>query len=354
MFADSSTFAPLLEDTRCKRIKQDLHQREDQKCKNKESEGRFFKMGHGGTLDPLASGVLIIGVGNGTKELPRYLGCSKTYETVILFGKSTDSYDMDGKVTEEAEWGHITPEVIESQLCHFRGTFKQSPPVYSALKINGIKACDYIREGRDLPRALAPREVHVHECTLTDWMEPGSHNYRWPGPSVAALFPAARLRITVSSGFYVRSFAHDVGIACGSLGTMAALQRTRQAAYTVLEPPDSPDMLSAIRFADFQAGEQVWSPKIKTQLVSWMQLNPDSKNQRSRKGVTPRSEIGPNLEGSNIPKQRFRGEWLADTKQGRIKQQGGKVKGKYNQKRFAAAKEEITPEHDPISPADQA
>jgi tRNA pseudouridine55 synthase len=126
-------------------------------------------MGHGGTLDPLAAGVLIVGIGRGTKHLSNYLACTKTYETVILFGASTDTYDCTGIITERAPHAHVSKALIEEHLSQFRGLIHQTPPVYSALKINGIKACEYARTGQSLPRALESREMTVEECTLLEW-----------------------------------------------------------------------------------------------------------------------------------------------------------------------------------------
>ena len=126
----------------------------------------MFKLGHGGTLDPLASGVLIVGIGRGTKELNKYLACTKTYETVVLFGASTDTYDSTGTTTERADFSHVTQSLVRETLSKFRGTIMQAPPIYSALRINGIKACEYVRSGQELPRQLARREMQVEECIL--------------------------------------------------------------------------------------------------------------------------------------------------------------------------------------------
>ncbi|CAZ83853.1 unnamed protein product [Tuber melanosporum] len=91
------------------------------------------KMGHGGTLDPLATGVLVIGVGTGTKSLSSLISCTKTYETTALFGASTDTYDCTGRILKRALHSHITPQLIESALDAFRGEILQKPPIYSAL-----------------------------------------------------------------------------------------------------------------------------------------------------------------------------------------------------------------------------
>jgi tRNA pseudouridine55 synthase len=317
-----------------------------------------FKMGHGGTLDPLATGVLIIGLGRGTKALPDFLGGTKTYETVVLFGKATDTYDVAGKIVTEKPHGHITRSLVEDKIKAFRGHIKQVPPIYSALKINGMKAYDYARSGKPLPRELESRDMVVDECEIMDWYEGGQHDFRWPAAAAsaedkavarkllkieeatvippasadsvldppettsnegsrqdgaateqhlggnsapdsteklnimtaqekAALHthdipvlseqpadaPAARIRLTSSSGFYVRSFAHDLGIACDSYATMAELTRVRQSGYTVKDPP--PDgQVPCLTYEDLESGEQVWGPKLSNVLDQWMQDHP--------------------------------------------------------------------------------
>lgn len=316
-------------------------------------------MGHGGTLDPLATGVLIVGLGRGTKSLQDFLYCTKTYETVVLFGKSTDTYDVAGKIVATASTDHITRAMVEEKLAAFRGKIKQVPPIYSALKINGMKAYEYARSGKELPRELEAREMEVSECVMTDWFEPGKHSYRWPAEEAAeedktafqklvnvgkadsatetesidepgsdgtnkktvssaedsttnevkegATFrekkatlhthsvsglseeiadaPAAKVRLTVSSGFYVRSFAHDLGILCNSYGTMSELARTRQADFTVIDPP-ADGLVPALDYADIEKGEEVWGPKITKVLEGWLAKTPaqssDQSNQQKR------------------------------------------------------------------------
>lgn len=287
-------------------------------------------MGHGGTLDPLAAGVLIVGIGRGTKQLQKYLACGKVYETTVLFGASTDSYDCTGVVFERAHCAHITRTLVEAKLAQFRGAISQAPPIYSALKINGKKACEYAREGQELPRQLESRDMHVDECTLLDWYGPGQHDFGYPDEEEPAAAPAALIRLSVCSGFYVRSFAHDLGIACQSRSHMVTLVRTRQANYTTDDPPESPDQTTAITYMDLDGGEDVWGPKMRLQLGMWVLANPlvvghvngRSEEARQRKAAT---------QGER-PKQRFRGGYVADTKEERIKQQGGKYKGKWGPK----------------------
>jgi tRNA pseudouridine55 synthase len=298
-------------------------------------------MGHGGTLDPLASGILIIGIGRGTKVLSHFLGGTKTYEVVVLFGKSTESFDVSGAVTGEMGTQCVTREVVEKHLDAFRGVFRQVPPVYSALRINGVKACEYVRAGKELPKELEAREVCVEDCELLQFVEAGTHEYWWQNTDTTpAPAPAARIKLTVSSGFYVRSFCHELGMRCGSLATMAALVRTRQSSYTLSDPPETPYLSTAITYEELEAGEEVWGPKVREKLRAWMDANPVimvKMNGHGRKnGDVDNVNSDQTTEGV---RQRFRGEWLASTKKERIKQQGGKWKGKYNQPTSKKVKE---------------
>ncbi|KAJ9639030.1 pseudouridine synthase pus4 [Knufia peltigerae] len=336
-FAESKLFAPLLD-----RTKQDENAERFQPSKRRKynrDRDLAFKMGHGGTLDPLATGVLIVGVGRGTKHLSEFLSCKKTYETVVLFGKTTDSYDVMGKVVAEAPTGDITSAVVESQMAKFTGKMKQIPPMYSAIKVDGMKLYDYARGGKELPRELESREIEITECSLLEYYEPGSHDFRWPaeqaGEEEKAVFqklmkgaedtkrsiepqsgqgstnsspkisarshknnlprhekaamhihhlpeqesspadaPAARIRLTVSSGFYVRSFAYDLGIACGSYGTMASLIRSQQADFTTAQPAPE-GLVSTLTYEDLEAGEDVWGPKLSSILERWTECHPD-------------------------------------------------------------------------------
>ncbi|KAH3915279.1 hypothetical protein HBI56_164160 [Parastagonospora nodorum] len=314
-FATSKIFAPLSN---------------SQRKRPSKGDDQVFKMGHGGTLDPLAAGILIVGVGRATKHLQSYLACSKTYETVVLFGASTDSYDCTGAIGQRGPYKHVTKELVEERLAQFHGTIMQVPPVYSALKINGIKACEYAREGKALPRELESREMTVDECTLLEWFGGGQHSFNVLGDEELVQAPAARIRLKVCSGFYVRSFAHDLGIACGTRSHMAALLRTRQANFSIGRLTESRDLVTALTYADLDAGEDVWGPKLRPQLEAWVVANPKSTGHiNGRDGDAKRRFME---EKELRPKQRFRGEWVADTKKERIKQQGGKYKGKWGRK----------------------
>lgn len=415
-FAKSDLFQPWLESTRRQMLVSGSRKKHIEQLK--------VKLGHGGTLDPMATGVLIVGVGRGTKELGKFLECTKSYECVVLFGAATDSYDAVGKVVSKADYAHVTRELVEEKLAGFRGDIMQKPSVFSALKVDGKKMYEYAREGRDIP-AVAARPVTVEKLELVDWLEPGTHDYAWPqdevddagkagaekllgirasdaavhtrntkrarspssppvapqtpdsdhavkdagpqpkkprtdsepamsgalpsasqlpqphnpdapvpsditrsaglpaeaaaSPSTAVLGgaalplnqdipeppvpvekqpadsveqafvvdeectsagatripapapidrtaqpPAARLRMTVTSGFYVRSLCHDLGLACSSLGLMSSLVRTRQGDYALGGE-------NVLEHADLEKGTAAWEGKVQGMLERFME-----------------------------------------------------------------------------------
>lgn len=142
-------------------------------------------MGHGGTLDPMATGVLILGVGNGTKRLGNFLECTKSYETVVLFGAATDTYDGEGKVVARAAYSHVTREKVEEALNRFRGDIMQKPPVFSALRIQGKRLYEYARAGEEVPVEIQERPVTVDELEVLEWHEGGAHQWHWPTTEAA-------------------------------------------------------------------------------------------------------------------------------------------------------------------------
>ncbi|MEY4723675.1 MAG: tRNA pseudouridine synthase [Candidatus Parcubacteria bacterium] len=175
------------------------------------------RIGHAGTLDPFATGLLIVGVGRGaTKHLGRFLGMEKTYEAVAVFGASSDTQDKDGKIEPflaSAANGSLTPahmparEEIEAVLPRFTGDIMQTPPMFSAKKIDGKKMYELAREGITVERKPVALKIHALE-TLA--YEPP----RWT------------FRVTGSSGTYVRTLAHDIGAALGCGAYLEALRRT--------------------------------------------------------------------------------------------------------------------------------
>lgn len=358
----------------------------------------------------MATGILILGVGSGTKSLPSFLECTKSYETVALFGAATDSYDTEGKIVARKPYSHVTRELVESGLEKFKGKIMQRPPIFSAKRIQGKRLYEYAREGLPLPDGYKIEEcaVEVKELGLTGWYEGGSHSYQWPmeeaqgqekniidgvldlkdegnettaqqdapgsmkrkheeveatvggaitdqeqsnvetdaslssSPSkrrkaspqptadgaadevlasgalpadntTATTFntveaavssnpasqdantlvslpeepalnanttdsastnvtqsspspppcpaPAARISMTTTSGFYVRSLCHDLAAALGSVACMASLIRTRQADFELGS--------QVLSYEDLAKGEDVWAPKVKGMLEAW-------------------------------------------------------------------------------------
>ncbi|KAL2142060.1 hypothetical protein VTI28DRAFT_1573 [Corynascus sepedonium] len=380
-FNPSAVFAPLIEQERALRDKESRYQKHR---RGKAKQAIRVKMGHGGTLDPLATGVLILGVGRGTKSLQNFLTCTKTYETVVLFGASTDTYDRTGRIIKKGRYDEVTREAAEKALEGFRGKIRQMPPLYSALKMEGKPLYEYAREGKPIPREIETREVEVAELDLVEWYEPGTHNHRWPTeeaepaeknlvdsmwrvakqqaataeelskltpeqreeeakalaeynskkreaeervdslvsdeqqqqeqqppakkrkktkegraePMMSGALgnlppkgrgsdlvppppapdtpppwegngpPAAKIRMTVTSGFYVRSLCHDLGEKLGCGAMMAELSRTRQGQFVLGGD-------NCMEYDELLKGEDVWGPKVRSMLELWN--NPDAK-----------------------------------------------------------------------------
>lgn len=314
----------------------------------------------------MATGVLIVGVGQGTKSLQSFLDCTKTYEATILFGAATDTYDVLGKILSKAPYAHVTRTTVEEALKKFRGPIRQRPPLYSALRMDGKRLYEYAREGKEIPREIQERPVTTESLEICEWLPGGSHKYAWPSGEAAeeekdvadkvlhlgiplgqakkearsthdpfgaddnhgkkrrreseaedeelittnptakrqeispepmmsgalqeavqinneglsAVIsrtagtqmsseeqmlgdgpPAAKLSMTVTSGFYVRSLCHDLGQAVGSLGIMSELVRTRQANFQLGE--------NVLEYEDLRKGEDVWAPKVEFMLDKW-------------------------------------------------------------------------------------
>ncbi|MGM0556008.1 MAG: tRNA pseudouridine(55) synthase TruB [Myxococcota bacterium] len=165
------------------------------------------KVGHTGTLDPRASGLLPIVVGRCTK-LAKYLSSDrKAYEFGLELGKFTETLDSEGEVSHTCEWEHVTEAQIESALELFRGEVQQIPPKYSAIKINGERAYELARSGKDVE--MKPRQVVIHDLQLVSF-EP----------------PHAKLRVECGSGTYVRSLVRDIAVEVGSCAFTTSIHRT--------------------------------------------------------------------------------------------------------------------------------
>lgn len=363
-FNPSKLFAPWIEEERSRRNREnDRHNRN--KKKNKRVD---VKIGHGGTLDPMATGVLILGVGKGTKHLQSFLECTKTYEATVLFGAATDTYDTLGKVLRRGSCRGLTKEKVEEALKQYKGKIMQRPPLYSALRIDGKRLYEYAREGKEIPREIEKRPVEVQELEIVEWLEGGKHDYELPKEEAEAASkelaekvlhfndfvapsedvrasavdsagdsatskrkralddgdesavvkkkpnfeqqdsdpgtlmsgalhpqeeefepiaqgdghplrnqheskaqqtpssedldpPAVKLRMTVTSGFYVRSLCHDLGETLGSLACMSALVRSRQGQFQLGK--------NVLEYEVIGQGEEVWGPRVKGMLDDW-------------------------------------------------------------------------------------
>jgi tRNA pseudouridine55 synthase len=171
------------------------------------------RAGHTGTLDPRASGVLVILIGPAVR-LSEYVSASdKRYQAIIRLGSSTDTYDADGEVTTTAPV-NITEAQFETALKQFIGEIEQVPPPYSAIKIKGRKAYEMAREGEEVE--LAPRTIKVYNLELLEWAP-----------------PEAVIDVYCSSGTYVRSLAHDLGNVLGCGAHLEGLRRTKSGRFTL-------------------------------------------------------------------------------------------------------------------------
>ena len=173
------------------------------------------RIGHGGTLDPMATGVLPVFVGRATRGVEFFEHAEKTYETVLRLGITTDTEDISGTVLTEQD-AFATGEQLEEVLANFRGEILQIPPMYSALKVGGQKLVDLARKGKEVERQ--PRPITIHELRLLGMDADGIH-----------------LRVRCSKGTYIRTLCKDIGEALGCGGCMAALRRVQAGEYTIDE-----------------------------------------------------------------------------------------------------------------------
>lgn len=173
-----------------------------------------LKVGHAGTLDPLATGLLILCTGKFTKKIDTYQAQEKEYTGTFTLGATTPSYDLETEIDSKFDIAGITAEMISEATKKFIGTVQQQPPVFSALKKDGKRLYDYAREGKEV--AIPTRTVHisVFEITSID-------------------LPKVDFRVVCSKGTYIRSLAHDFGKALENGAHLSALRRTRIGAFSV-------------------------------------------------------------------------------------------------------------------------
>lgn len=189
---------------------------------------RQKKIGHTGTLDPDAEGVLPVCFGKATRLCDMLTDKSKVYEAVLLLGMETDTQDITGTVLRQAETDHLTDEEVRNCIQGYVGEYDQIPPMYSALKVNGKKLCDLAREGKTVERKS--RRVHIFEIEILQ-ME----------------LPRVKMRVHCSKGTYIRTLCSDIGTSLGTGGCMESLLRTRVASFEVKD---------SLRLAEIEAKMQ--------------------------------------------------------------------------------------------------
>ncbi|MBD5207819.1 MAG: tRNA pseudouridine(55) synthase TruB [Bacteroidales bacterium] len=186
-----------------------------------------FKVGHAGTLDPLATGVLIVCTGRATRQIEELQNGSKEYVAELRLGATTPSFDLETEVDATYPWEHIDREMVESVLPSFRGKVMQVPPVFSAVKVDGKRAYKFARKGEEVELKAKPLEISELELMSLD---------------------ADRLvlRIVCSKGTYIRALARDIGVALGSGAHLTGLRRTRVGGIRVEECLSIEDALHKI------------------------------------------------------------------------------------------------------------
>ena len=173
-----------------------------------------FKVGHAGTLDPLATGVLLLCTGKATKRIEELQSQTKEYVAEITLGATTPSYDLEHPIDATYPYEHITRELVEETLKQFIGNIAQRPPLFSACKVEGKRAYDLARGGSDMQ--LAPKQIRIDDIELLDYD-----------------LPRIKIRVVCGKGTYIRSLARDIGEAMNSGGHLSDLQRTRIGEYRI-------------------------------------------------------------------------------------------------------------------------
>ncbi len=190
-----------------------------------------IKIGHAGTLDPLATGVLIVCIGKATKQVDAIQAGEKEYVADVVLGATTPSGDLEHPIDATYPTDHITPELIESALRSLEGERLQTPPVYSAKMIDGKRAYEYAREGEqvEMRRAL----INIYEIEVLEFS-----------------MPLLRIRVRCSKGTYIRSLAIEIGEALGSGAHLSALRRTRSGEYRVEDAWPLDELVAELKGTD--------------------------------------------------------------------------------------------------------
>lgn len=175
---------------------------------------RKIKVGHAGTLDPLATGILLVCIGRATKLVDSLQAEEKEYVADVMLGATTPSYDLEHEIDQTYPWEHITREALAEALESLTGERLQTPPVYSAKKIDGTRAYELARAGEEV--AVRQAMITIYEMEILEYAP-----------------PRVRIRIRCSKGTYIRSLAHEIGQALHSGAHLASLRRTRSGGFTL-------------------------------------------------------------------------------------------------------------------------
>lgn len=189
---------------------------------------RRIKVGHAGTLDPLATGILLVCIGRATKMVDALQAEEKEYIADIMLGATTPSYDLEHEIDRTYPWEHITREAIEQALRKLTGERLQTPPVYSAKKIEGTRAYELARAGEEV--AVRQALITIYEMEI-----------------LACELPRLRIRVRCSKGTYIRSLAHEIGQALQSGAHLTALRRTRSGGFTLENAHSLDDFLENLQ-----------------------------------------------------------------------------------------------------------
>lgn len=187
-----------------------------------------IKVGHAGTLDPLATGLLVICTGKNTKLIESFTADEKSYTGTFLLGKTTPSYDLESEYNAEYPTDHITPELLETVRQSFIGVQQQVPPIFSAKQVDGQRAYDLARAGKQI-------ELKANTVEIMDFQVNADR------------FPEIDVFIKCSKGTYIRSIAHDFGVALGSGATMIALRRTASGPFRIEDSKTVDEWIAYIR-----------------------------------------------------------------------------------------------------------
>lgn len=227
-----------------------------------------FKIGHAGTLDPLATGLLLVCIGKATKNIPRLQDGDKVYTGTLVLGATTPCYDLERPVDQYYPYEHITAESLQAVAQQFTGTILQVPPMFSAVKIAGQRAYEYARTD-DPTVTIQPKPVNVYSFEITAFRKgqdnpenpehpenpgnpenpdiPQKNLYKNPLGEVPPHLPQADFRIHCGKGTYIRSLARDLGLALGSGAFLSALRREQVGTYNVANALQLDDVASYLQ-----------------------------------------------------------------------------------------------------------